>query len=164
MVSSNPFCSISWRAHTSRRTSHRRLCRRLRWLAMDSVDCSDPCSCRLPLWHCAAGYLSTRNPKTPSQTQRYASEAHGCPKRGHLARHVDCNILRTLEDVSHRAYRHRSELRSRLHLCGHLSVVHRHPCRSGDHLQLHRSAGRDCLQCSYPRCLVVHRHVYCYRH
>lgn len=164
MVSSTPTCSISWRAHTCCRTSNRRLCLRVWRLAMDSVDRSDPCSCRLPLWHCAAGYLSTRNPETPSQTQRYASEAHGCPKWSHSERHVDRNILRTFEDVSHRANRHQSELRSRLYLRGHLPMVHRHSCCVGDHLQLHRSAGRDRLQCSYPWFLAIHCHVYYHRY
>ena len=57
---------ISWQAYTSSRAPHRRLCRRLWWLAMDTVDRSDPYSRHLPLWHCAAGYLPTRNPETPS--------------------------------------------------------------------------------------------------
>ena len=163
MVSSTQPFRTSWRAHTSCRTSHRRLRRRLWWLAMDSVDRFDPCSRRLPLWHCAAGYLSTRNPETPSQTRRYAFEAHGCSKWSHSARHVDRHILHTREDVSHRAYRHRSELRSRLHLWGHLSMVHRHPCGPRDHLQLHPSTGRDCFHCSYPRRLAIHCHVYYHR-
>ncbi len=160
MVSPTLSYSMSWRAHTSRRTSHWRLCCRIWWLALDSVDRSHTWSWRLPVWHCATGYLSPRNSETPSQTHRYALETHGCPKWSHPARHGDCNILRTLEDVSHRAYRHRPELRSRLHFCGHLSVVHRHPRCPGDHLQLHPSAGRDCLQCSYPRCFTVNGHVY----
>ena len=120
--------SISWRAHSSYRTSNRRLYRRIRWLAMDSVDCSDPCSRCLSLRRRPTRYLSTRNSETPSQTQGHASEAHGCSKWSHPARHVSGNILRTLKDVSHRTYRHRFELRSRLHFWGHLSMVHCHPC------------------------------------
>lgn len=131
---------------------------------MESVDRSDPCSRCLPFRYCSARYLSTRNSETPSQAQRYSSEARRCPKWSHHQRHVDCNNFRTLEDVSHRAYRHRSELGSRLHLCGHLPVVH---CYSGcleGYLQLHCSAGRHCLQCSYPRLLAIHSHVYYHRY
>lgn len=164
MVSSNPASLISLRAYTLRRTSHWRICRRLWWLAMDSVDRSDPCSRRLPLWYSAGGYLSTRNPETSSQTQRYASEALECSKWSHPARHVDRNILCALEDVSHRAYRYRSELGSRLYLWGHVSMVHRHPRGTRDNLQFHRSAGRNCLQRSYPRCLAIHCYVYCDRY
>ena len=131
---------------------------------MDSMDCSDPCPRRLPFWHCPARYLSTRNPETPSQAQRYSSEALRCSKWSHYQRHVNCNILRTLEDVSHRAYCHRFELRSRLHLCGHLPVVHCYSGGLGDYLQLHRSAGRHCFQCSYPRLLAIYGHVYYHRY